>query len=373
MMDYQQFYTGTDIAKCGRGKELKAIGARVLACESGLTVPKVIAVLTAATGWGWKKGKKHGDHPTENFSIRLQTVRTLVQQAIADLNALGVDGTSISRAALSYEKKKQGKAKGGLKSLEKGYGFERKDFEAAKKGADKDALIMPRAGSRVAEVLKGAKDKMANYNLQRAQGLNVHNTLVQAVGDDQIRNLLLTKDITQLKDHEIDTVLSVADDMGAQNTAQVHFLRKTERVGQFLTWCENHLFYKTVGLPHTSAGREIYAMDRYGNLITMAPTAFFKPNSRTYGANGSVQHNHSSLNAGADVISAGEIEFNAGRITHIDNRSGHYKPTAKQVQQCVFSLRMADDADLSQLHIEVFHKGQEQTFNDVGLFLAARF
>jgi len=373
MMTYEEFYEGTEIKRCGRGKDLKAIGARVRACDPP-SIPKVIAVLTAATAWGWKKGQKHGEHETENFSIRLRTVRLLVTQAIADLNAFGVDGNSVAKAALSYEKKKLIGAKGGLKSLAKGYGFERKDFVAAKKTADKDALIMPRAGSRVAEVLKGAKDKMANYNEQRRMGLDVHNTLVQAVGDEEIRNLLLSRDISTLKEHEIDRVLSVADDMGAQNTAQVHYLRKTERVSQFLTWCENHLFYKTAGLPHTSAGREIYAMDRYGNLITMKPTAFFKPASRTYADNGSVQHNHSSLNAGADVISAGEIEFLAGRITHIDNRSGHYKPTAKNVQQCVFSLRMADDADLSQLRsIEVYHKDNWRTFDDVGLFLAARF
>ena len=105
----------------------------------------------------------------------------------------------------------------------------------------------------------------------------------------------------------------------------------------------------------------------------MKPALFFKPASRTYDPHGSVQHNHSSLNAGGDVISAGEIEFQAGQITYIDNASGHYKPTAKQVQNCVYSLRMADDADLSRLTVNVWVKGAWKTYNDVGLFLASRF
>src|SRR5579864_6487413 len=121
MMDYDTFYRATDIKDCGRGRELRAIGDRVRACESGNTIPKVIAVLTAAVAWGWKKGAKHGDHPTPNFNLRLQAVRTLVQQATQDLTALGVDGPSIAKAALSYEKHKRRGAKSGLRSLGKGF------------------------------------------------------------------------------------------------------------------------------------------------------------------------------------------------------------------------------------------------------------
>lgn len=376
MMSYDQFFRGTEIDKCGRGKELKAIGARVGACEGGLTVPKVIAVLTAATAWGWKKGQKHGENPTANFNIRLTTVRLLVQQCIQDLTALGVDGPSIAKAALSYEKHKRVGAKKGLQSLGKGYHFERKEFEAAKKatGFEKDSVVNPRAGSFVGEALKAAKDLRANFKQQLASGAQPQDTLALAINDEKTIKLLLSKDMHSLSEKDFSAVFDAAQNLGGQNTERVNFLRKTERVGKFLTWVEGGLFYKQDGQPYTSAGHEIYAMDKYGNLITMNPQLLFKPVTRTYAPNGSVQHNHSSLNAGGDVISAGEIEFQNGYITYIDNASGHYKPTAKQVQNCVYSLRMADDADLSRLQdIRVWHGNDWRTYNDAGLFLAARF
>ena len=86
-----------------------------------------------------------------------------------------------------------------------------------------------------------------------------------------------------------------------------------------------------------------------------------------------MQHNHSSLNAGNDVISAGEIEFLNGRITYISNESGHYKPSARDLQNCVRSLHDADDADFSQIMINCWDGTQMRPFNDAGIFLATRF
>lgn len=226
----------------------------------------------------------------------------------------------------------------------------------------------------MAEALKAAKDLRANYQQQTSMGVQTQDTLGQAITDQQIVKLLLSKDISKLKQHEFDTIFDNADMLAGQNTPEVNFLRKTDRVARFLTLCEGGLFYKQNGQPYTSAGHEIYAMDKYGNLITMKSTTRFTPRSGQYDPHGTVQHNHSSLNAGADVIAAGEIEFNNGYIVYIDNASGHYKPTAKQVQNCVYSLRMAEDADLSQLvNIRVWHKNNWQTYNDAGQFLAARF
>jgi hypothetical protein len=357
MMTYDQFYQATDIPHCGRGKLLKALGDRVRACDAGLTVPRGIAVLTAASAWGWKKGAKHRDHPTVNFNQRLRAIRTLVQEAEQDLTNLGVDGPAIARAANSYEKHKTRGVKKGLQTLGKGYHYERKDFEAAKKGTgfDKDSRVTPRAGSFVAEALKSAKDLRANYKQQVADGLQVQDVLGQAVTDEKMLKVLLSKDIHQLSPSDFDNVFDAANLLAGQNTPEVNFLRKTERVEKFLTWCDNGLFYKKPGHPYSSAGREIYAMDKYGNLITMKPDLRFNPGNTSYSPHGTVQHNHSSLNAGGEVISAGEIEFQNGYITYIDNASGHYKPTARQLQNCVFSLSAADDADLTRLQVNAWY------------------
>src|SRR3954468_4794807 len=48
MMTYQQFHGGTEIPKCGRGSELKAMGARVQAAEGDPNAANLIAVLTSA-------------------------------------------------------------------------------------------------------------------------------------------------------------------------------------------------------------------------------------------------------------------------------------------------------------------------------------
>lgn len=376
MMTYDAFYQGTDIKNCGRGKKLKALGERVLACDPNFTAAKLIAVLTAAHAWGWDKGAKHKDNPTANFNLRLQTVRNLVTAVKQELTALGVDAASVERAAMSYEKHKRSGAKSGLQSLGKGYHFERKQYVADKKAntGGKDAHFTPKGGSFVSEMMKSAQDLRANYRQQTSLGVVTQDTLGMLITDEKLLKLLLSRDFKSLSENEFNTLFDQAQDLAQQNTSNVNFLRKTERIEQFLTWCDRGLFYKKDGLPHTSAGREIYAMDKYGNLITMKPQTRYSTRTRTYTDHGNVQHNHSSLNAGADVICAGEIAFVAGKITYIDNGSGHYKPTAKHLQNCVYSLRMADDADLGQLRVHVYLKNdREADYNDPGVFLAAKF
>jgi hypothetical protein len=120
----------------------------------------------------------------------------------------------------------------------------------------------------------------------------------------------------------------------------------------------------------------MYAMDKYGNLMTMPSNLFVPHQGRTLTNDASpAQCNHSSLNAGSDVICAGMITFNAGYITMIDNNSGHYKPTPKQLRNAVRSLVEADNADLSQTSIEVHEmvNGQmtERAYR-VGNFMGAR-
>jgi hypothetical protein len=155
--------------------------------------------------------------------------------------------------------------------------------------------------------------------------------------------------------------------------SEVNFVRKTDRVSKFLAWCENGLFYKQNGIPHTSTGHELYAMDKYGSLITMPVGLFYNKTTRVYDGTGDAQHNHSSLNAGADVICAGEIEFLNGKITYISNESGHYRPKARQLQNCVNSLNVADEADLSLCKVNVWNGKAMVPYNDVATFLSARY
>lgn len=65
----------------------------------------------------------------------------------------------------------------------------------------------------------------------------------------------------------------------------------------------------------------IYAMDRYGNLYAQTP--------------GAAGLHHSSFLRGKEVICAGQIVCNQGRLVLIDNASGHYKPTPANLREAV--------------------------------------
>ena len=375
MMTYKDFYDGTEIKWCGRGADLKAIDERLRAAELNPTAASLIAVYTAAVAWGWRKAKKHGDKRTENFSLRLQKVQVLVQEVEQALPRFGLDVPSLRKAVLSYEKKKMSGKKGGLRSLGKGYSHERKEFLATKKGGvTKDQAIAPKAGSLVGEVLK-------SVGAAKLRSDNPSDGTIRDLGSNRQAVNLLTrvhgKEVKQISSSEYEDIVAMVEAnqyLGpVSQKSEVNFVRKTDRVSKFLAWCENGLFYKQAGVPHTSNGHELYAMDKYGSLITMPVGLFFSKTTRVYDGTGDAQHNHSSLNAGADVISAGEIEFLNGKITYISNESGHYRPKARQLQNCVNSLNVADEADLSLCKVNVWNGKAMVPFNAVATFLAARF
>jgi hypothetical protein len=99
---------------------------------------------------------------------------------------------------------------------------------------------------------------------------------------------------------------------------------------------------------------DMYAMDRYGNLFVRTPVT--DVNASWF--------NHSSFNAGNEVICAGMIIFNKGRLLHIDNLSGHYKPDKAALHACLLALR-AQGADVDEVRVGVvtaddmvFHLGE---------------
>ncbi len=105
----------------------------------------------------------------------------------------------------------------------------------------------------------------------------------------------------------------------------------------------------------------MYAMDEYGNIMCQAEIEYGHvqavaaamhrvdvPNVRNF--------NHSTFNAGKNVICAGLIGFTNGRITWIDSNSGHYKPTRENLKNAVMFLS-DEGIDLSQLRIGAYKYG----------------
>jgi hypothetical protein len=134
---------------------------------------------------------------------------------------------------------------------------------------------------------------------------------------------------------------------------QVQFLRKADRM-DFLVVLEGGLFYgakgtkKDFGVRKSVSGvyGEMYAMDRHGNLFV-----------RDYGgynptAEDPAKFNHSSFNAGREVVCAGVALFLKGHLVAVDNASGHYKPSPKQLQAMLVFLA-AHGADLTRTRVNL--------------------
>jgi hypothetical protein len=116
------------------------------------------------------------------------------------------------------------------------------------------------------------------------------------------------------------------------STNEVLFFDKQERLehmlvvnaGGRLEWVRNNQLFSTPpGQPY------MYAMDGYGNL-------FAKPDNL-----GATQFNHSSFNAGREVVCAGLIGGAGGRVHFISNDSGHYQPDRGALFSCLTKLRAA--------------------------------
>ena len=121
----------------------------------------------------------------------------------------------------------------------------------------------------------------------------------------------------------------------------VIYMKKMERL-QHLVLVSNQKF---VGIDDKFFSTESkygwpYAIDKYGNLFCRDDVA----------APG--QFNHSSFNAGKDVICAGFIKIENGDLKLISNNSGHYKPRPQQLHNAVQAL-INEGANLNSAEVEV--------------------
>jgi hypothetical protein len=143
--------------------------------------------------------------------------------------------------------------------------------------------------------------------------------------------------------------ISMADPMGdpgsmakTQVPRMVLFLNKQERIKRQLIVQPDGLLYEGFDKPFdTGIMVRAYVIDEYGN--------FFSSNEvfdRQY------SFNHSTFNAGKEVICAGTLKAKDGQLTKITNSSGHYKPSRTDLHNAVQFLANAG-ADLTKLQVTV--------------------
>ncbi|WP_425093048.1 hypothetical protein [Tropicimonas sp. S265A] len=199
---------------------------------------------------------------------------------------------------------------GGLRSLQGGHTQERAVYAHNKATGNKTANF---PGGSLVEA------NMAAYRNNAAGA-------VQAFGPPpaNVQAILANnaKDFDNLTPGEFDVLANHFTGHELAGQFPVHYVDKTERVNNnMLVVVNNHLRNSTGG-PYTTQNLDMWALDKYGNLMVANANAMTNGN----------QYNHSSLNAGQNVICAGTCVIQNGIIMEIDNQSGHYKPTRLNLQ-----------------------------------------
>lgn len=124
----------------------------------------------------------------------------------------------------------------------------------------------------------------------------------------------------------------VQANVDSMQSTHVHFMRKQERLDHMLTVADGLLLLQRAPYS-TGSGITIFAMDLYGNLFVKRSNEEGRPVGDIRS-----QYNHSSLNAGNDVICAGEMVVENGVLRRISNGSGHYRPSTANLVECLDEL-----------------------------------
>lgn len=121
----------------------------------------------------------------------------------------------------------------------------------------------------------------------------------------------------------------------------VLFLNKQERIKRLLM-VQAGLLYDGFETPFdTGHFVRAFVIDEYGNLY--ASNEIF---DRCY------SFNHSTLNAGKDVVCAGTLNVRNGQLRRIQNNSGHYRPSRTDLHNAIVLLNN-QGLDFSQCLVTV--------------------
>jgi hypothetical protein len=154
----------------------------------------------------------------------------------------------------------------------------------------------------------------------------------------------------------------------AQNaqSMNVWYMPKRERMDYMLVVQDGH-FYSGFNERFTmKTGRQyVYAINAYGNVFIVQSNVQ-TPQQDSSGYTGEANLNHSTLNAGREVVCAGVMSLING-VPCIDNNSGHYKPNRTQMHNAICMLA-EEGLDLAPWYAGVVRPDQQ-----VDIFYASQF
>lgn len=149
-------------------------------------------------------------------------------------------------------------------------------------------------------------------------------------------NIAMPAPFSQLTPQQFETIAKQYEEGGEDEFLYVKFFNKEERISKLL-YIEDGYFYEGLR-KRVDAGENVsymYAIDKYGNI-------YGEDLHRAENVLGlTTAFNHSSFNAGKEVICAGMLKFSNGRLKYIDNNSGHYQPTK---QNLIEALKLLEES-----------------------------
>ncbi len=362
MLTYNDFQARTARASLFqfRGSNLKEIDDALKAywADANTQSPHKVALLidivkACATWFKRKQGKSDNKSPgvsNDLFIRRKIAIRGLGEVALAELNTALNSAPLVTpqqKFAAQFHKNKLNtltKAPTPVKSMAPGFQPERSTYLASKK---KKAI----SGTGVLVLYSEVNDVGPGTNKQY-QDTPATGAAKRALKKTSV-DLLTAADFMAL-----DEYASKFPNM----RSKVIYTKKEDRE-RLLVFVNAGLLCDVNNAPITTEGRSAaYAMDRYGNLfyqhnaINKEITAERKGLIKTLGTNApKIYFNHSSFNAGNDVICAGEIVISNGVLRYIDNRSGHYQPNRDNLHNCVQVLQQ-EGVDLRRAVVSVAEK-----------------
>lgn len=319
-----QFKAKTKNHKFGqrsRGPNIRKVDAALEAWWKAVRIPgqrpklEALAGMVSACSRWLKLKQKSADQGLT--AIRRQEIRMLGQAALIELGRLGEDATRID-----FDRRKLDALGGGQsprvvrgpgKALSGNYRFERELYLRSGKKHTPSATLLHTALAR-REYDDGIMDE---YKVFRSIEKKDFDQLSQS-------DFLLFEKLAKANDlrHEV---------MFLNKNARLEYWAVPDSEG-LLTYQRSH---ERVTSEESRGFAYTWVMDTYGNLFTTAGEKLEK------------QFNHSSFNAGKNVICGGTLKAEGGKLTYIDNSSGHYKPSMDDLARALWLLA-ADGADLSE-------------------------
>ncbi len=293
----------------GRGSEMVLIDSALAEWDAGHSGPQHVQVkaLRHITGACATYLKSRIDKSSSLATRRKGEVRKVLDLALAALKKLDVaEGTFASHKTKAVM---HGKFEGKTTSLSGGYQHERTSYVKSGKTA-----------AVAASALHGDIDNFSTSS---------YKTYMKSYGEALQQEMVNNK-------------------AKAQSNLQVAYLTKGDRMA-YLAIPQGGVFRRPDGTALVSTdvnwGKrvgEVWSMDRYGNMFVKNPLSI--PNKGRY-------FNHSSFNAGNDVICAGVCLFNpGGRLVYVDNGSGHYKPDSEAMRTALAFLA-EEGVDLREMRV----------------------